>query len=636
MQFKNPEILYFLFLLLIPILIHLFQLRRFKKTAFTNVVFLENVVQNTRKSNTLKKWLILFTRLCAFAGIIIAFAQPFIPSTEAALKPQETVLFIDNSYSMQAQGKRGTLLNEIKQELLAELPKDKSFTLASWDSQTKDFNPGTDRSQLLDLPYTSSTLNQDNLLLQLKSLFSDDVTTHKQLIILSDFQGLASENASDSSVISINYLKLNPVAFTNLAIDSLNYDRYNSSLKFKVWLSSLQKLETQVPVSVFNTGQLSTKATANFKNSDTASVEFTLQNENQIAGKLSIEDPNLLYDNEFYFATGAQKPLKVLAVSNADSDFITRLYRSPEYDLTTVKSSEFDYSLLAEQNLIILNELATIPAALINQLKAHTIKGATLILIPSTDARQEEYTSLLNAYGFSSFGEKNTTSQRITTINFDHPLYQNVFSKRTSNLQSHVLQSYFPLATNESILSLENGAPFLAEKNGLYVFTGSLNTSNSNFINGQLIVPTFDKIAMEALQPSQLYYTFGDNNSYEIEAVLPEDAVVTLEQDGSQIIPIQQRRGSKITISETPGLTKAGVYAVKYQQDTLALVAYNHNRKESDLKDQSLNNTNDSLEVSELINELQQASNLNLLSKWFVIFALLAFLAEMLILKFFK
>lgn len=636
MQFKNPEILYFLFLLLIPILIHLFQLRRFKKTAFTNVVFLENVVQNTRKSNTLKKWLILFTRLCAFAGIIIAFAQPFIPSTEAALKPQETVLFIDNSYSMQAQGKRGTLLNEIKQELLAELPKDKSFTLASWDSQTKDFNPGTDRSQLLDLPYTSSTLNQDNLLLQLKSLFSDDVTTHKQLIILSDFQGLAPENVSDSSVISINYLKLNPVAFTNLAIDSLNYDRYNSSLKFKVWLSSLQKLETQVPVSVFNTGQLSTKATANFKNSDTASVEFTLQNENQIAGKLSIEDPNLLYDNEFYFATGAQKPLKVLAVSNADSDFITRLYRSPEYDLTTVKSSEFDYSLLAEQNLIILNELATIPAALINQLKAHTIKGATLILIPSTDARQEEYTSLLNAYGFSSFGEKNTTSQRITTINFDHPLYQNVFSKRTSNLQSHVLQSYFPLATNESILSLENGAPFLAEKNGLYVFTGSLNTSNSNFINGQLIVPTFDKIAMEALQPSQLYYTFGDNNSYEIEAVLPEDAVVTLEQDGSQIIPIQQRRGSKITISETPGLTKAGVYAVKYQQDTLALVAYNHNRKESDLKDQSLNNTNDSLEVSELINELQQASNLNLLSKWFVIFALLAFLAEMLILKFFK
>ncbi|NNK28782.1 MAG: hypothetical protein HKP06_11155, partial [Flavobacteriaceae bacterium] len=37
MQFKHPELLYALLLLLIPIIIHLFQLRRFKETPFTNV-----------------------------------------------------------------------------------------------------------------------------------------------------------------------------------------------------------------------------------------------------------------------------------------------------------------------------------------------------------------------------------------------------------------------------------------------------------------------------------------------------------------------------------------------------------------------------------------------------------------------
>ncbi len=41
MQFKNPEILYALFLLLIPIIVHLFQLRKFQKVAFTNVAFLK-------------------------------------------------------------------------------------------------------------------------------------------------------------------------------------------------------------------------------------------------------------------------------------------------------------------------------------------------------------------------------------------------------------------------------------------------------------------------------------------------------------------------------------------------------------------------------------------------------------------
>jgi hypothetical protein len=50
MQFKYPEILWGLLLLLIPILIHLFQLRRFKKTLFTNVKFLKLVVSEYFKT----------------------------------------------------------------------------------------------------------------------------------------------------------------------------------------------------------------------------------------------------------------------------------------------------------------------------------------------------------------------------------------------------------------------------------------------------------------------------------------------------------------------------------------------------------------------------------------------------------
>lgn len=636
MQFKNPEILYFLFLLLIPILIHLFQLRRFKKTAFTNVVFLENVVQNTRKSNTLKKWLILFTRLLAIAGVVFAFARPFIPETDTALKKQETVLFIDNSFSMQARGQKGSLLNEIKQDLIAALPKGKTLTLATLDEVYNDFDPAEDRSELLDLEYAAATKSQENLMLQLQSLFSDDLTTTKQLIVLSDFQSIKPLKDSDSTRLTIHNVQLKPVEYTNIAIDSLSSEMQSTTLKFSVALSSSVPLETQVPVSVYNGNQLLTKATANFKNRDTASVSFSLENQSPIAGKLSIEDPNLTYDNQFYFATGAQKPLKVLAIANADSDFINRLFRAPAYDLSVVQSTELDYSMLADQNLIILNELNSVPSALVNLLQAHTAQGGTLILIPSADAREEVYTPLLGAYGFAPFGEKNTAAQRITTINYDHPLYQDVFSGRTSNLQSHVLQSYFPLNSSESILGLENGAAFLAARNGLYVFTGALSTANSNFINGQLIVPTFDKIASEALKAPRLYYTFGADSAFEIEADLPEDAVVVLEREDAQIIPLQEKRGSKITISETPGLNKAGVYALKYKQDTLALVAYNYNRLESKLSEQNFANDQTSEEVVGLINELQEASNLNLLSKWFVIFALFAFLAEMLILKFFK
>ena len=63
MQFKNPELLFAFLLLVIPIIVHLFQLRKFQKTPFTNLKFLKEVTLQTRKSSQLKKWLVLLTRL---------------------------------------------------------------------------------------------------------------------------------------------------------------------------------------------------------------------------------------------------------------------------------------------------------------------------------------------------------------------------------------------------------------------------------------------------------------------------------------------------------------------------------------------------------------------------------------------
>ena len=91
MQFKHPEILYFLFLLVIPILVHLFQLRRFKKEYFTNVKILKELSIQTRKSSKLKKWLLLVPPLLLLAPVIIAFAPPFFTATDSQKRFQRTV-----------------------------------------------------------------------------------------------------------------------------------------------------------------------------------------------------------------------------------------------------------------------------------------------------------------------------------------------------------------------------------------------------------------------------------------------------------------------------------------------------------------------------------------------------------------
>ena len=120
MQFKNPEILYFLFLLIIPILIHLFQLQRFQKIAFTNVKLLKEIKQQTRKSSQLKKILILITRLLLFTSLIFAFSQPFLIKNNN-YKKVNTFIYLDNSFSMQAKGEKGELLQSAKNEMIENL-----------------------------------------------------------------------------------------------------------------------------------------------------------------------------------------------------------------------------------------------------------------------------------------------------------------------------------------------------------------------------------------------------------------------------------------------------------------------------------------------------------------------------------
>jgi hypothetical protein len=50
MEWVRPEILWGLFAVLIPVLIHLLQLRRFRTVRFSNVSFLENVKKETRST----------------------------------------------------------------------------------------------------------------------------------------------------------------------------------------------------------------------------------------------------------------------------------------------------------------------------------------------------------------------------------------------------------------------------------------------------------------------------------------------------------------------------------------------------------------------------------------------------------
>ena len=103
MSFLYPQFLFALGALLIPVIIHLFNFRRYKKILFTNVSILKDIETSSKSVRQLKNLLILLTRLLGLAFLVFAFAQPIIPLSEntSTTTSGRLVIFIDNSHSME-------------------------------------------------------------------------------------------------------------------------------------------------------------------------------------------------------------------------------------------------------------------------------------------------------------------------------------------------------------------------------------------------------------------------------------------------------------------------------------------------------------------------------------------------------
>ena len=111
--FKHPEILFGLLAIAIPIIIHLFSFRTYKKVYFHSLQLIKNIQieQNSTKSK-LKELLLLISRIGLIACVVIVFAQPYIPNADS---PQShtsgaVAIYIDNSFSTQAESENGVVL----------------------------------------------------------------------------------------------------------------------------------------------------------------------------------------------------------------------------------------------------------------------------------------------------------------------------------------------------------------------------------------------------------------------------------------------------------------------------------------------------------------------------------------------
>lgn len=638
MQFKHPELLWALFLLLIPILIHLFQLRRFKKTPFTNVKLLKKVVSESRKSSTLKKWLLLFSRLGLLAGLVIAFAQPFNAS-ETALKEKENVFYLDNSFSLQTKTENGTLFQNTVQEFIKNIPEEQKFHLFTNDNVFLDVEIKDIQNDLLNLVPSTNQLSLQEVVLRANTYYTKSDETQKNTIIISDFQQRMGSLPNDS-ILNMNIYYINPVidAIQNIAIDSIYLESSrNENMELTALITSNNAVETTA-VSLYNGDKLIAKTAANFNQNNKASVNFSVPSNQQINGKIVISDTGLSYDNQFYFNIDTPEKIKVLDIGSSTSGFLNKIFTDPQFQYSKSNLNQLNYGALETYNLIVLNELPEIPTGLTMALHSFTGNGGSLVIIPASKIDVVSYNQLVSSYNQTAYSSKINQEIAISSIKFGHPLYANVFEKNISNFQYPTVSGYFEFkSTAPTVLELQNNSPFLVGTNNIYLFAASLE--DSNFESSPLVVPTFFNMGANSLKSSELYSTIGIFTEIDIPLTLNKDDVLKVIDNDYEFIPQQRALPKKTRLSFEENPVKDGIYQILGGGEILRNVSFNYDRKESDLSyldleqltTASINNS-----VTGFFEIIQKRNTINELWKWFAILALLFVLIETALQRFLK
>jgi len=642
MQFKHPEILYFLLLLIVPILVHLFQFRRFKKEYFTNVQFLAALSVQTRKSSKIKKWLLLSCRLLLLSCIILAFAQPFFEAKDKLNANNEMYIILDNSFSMQAKGKKGELLKRAVQELLEDTPENTNFSLLTnsedfWDTDIKSI-----RTELQNLKYSATPFQLDRIMTKVKAHKS---AFKKDIVIITDGIGLTEKQLKNRDKNDVPYFIIpkseqkNNTSIDSVYINDISDNFYDITVELSHYGPDLNA----VPIAIYNQNKLVAKTAVNFE-TNKKSINFTIPKQ-PFHGYISIIDNGLSYDNTLYFTISKIKKTNVISIGAAEkSNFLSRIYTDGEFNFTNSTIGSLDYNSIDKQDVIILNELDAIPQALQTTLKSFVEKGGSLIVIPSEKDTAANLNQFLGDFGGIQFKSFEVGEKLITKINFNHPLFKSVFENKITNFQYPKTSGSFSLSnSNPAALYNDDQSAFLtALPNAIstvYVFSAPINTTNSNFQQSPLIVPTFYKMAMNNQPKGINALTIGNTNPYLVDVALSKDAILTVKNTAENFIPIQQIINSKVKLTFNDYPEEAGNYGIYNQKEFVENISFNFDRTESDLSAVNENvlsryKTIDS--VAKVFDTLQTNRLDNQIWKWFVIFALLFLVTEMAIIRFLK
>ncbi|MDR6943958.1 BatA domain-containing protein [Mucilaginibacter pocheonensis] len=610
MHFIYPVFLFALLTLAIPVIIHLFNFRKFQKVNFSNVQFLKEIQEQQASRRNLKERLILTSRLLALFFLVLAFARPYLATQDTSNTGRQNAvsIFVDNSYSMQTLNREGSLLDDARQkakEIASAYNINDRFQLLTQDFEGKhqrllnrdEFNDAVDQVKISPQSRSLQQIinRQQNLLLSQPGAI-------RSAYIISDFQrSMAAKSLKTDSSVAISLIQLKAGNLPNVAVDSVwllsAVHRPGESEKLVVRLHNYAgEKADKIPLKVIING--AQKALGSYTIPARAvqidTLAFMGLQAGWQQGQIELQDNPVTFDNKFYFSFNVSKQIPVLLIDGGlPNQYLKAAFAAdPFFAVRHVSDGNVDYAGLGSLPLVIMSDVKVISSGLAQQLKAYVDKGGTLVVFPAVDADMASYRTFLQPMNAAWPVKLITESAKVSVLNKQSPIFKNVFESFPDNPDLPVVKKYYQLGPSrggqDNLMTLNDGQPFWAGYTSVlgrvYVAAVPLDEEYSNLPRHALFVPTLFRITLLSGHDLPLFYTLGADETLEIPPVqFAEKQLLKLVKGGQSTIPdVRQQEGSTLLYLYDQ-LHETGIYALKKQDSTLAMLAFNDNRNESDM-----------------------------------------------------
>ena len=685
MLFANSVMLWGLIAISVPIIIHLFNLQRYKKVYFTNVRFLQQLQQQSRRQSVLRHWLALLFRILAIAALVFAFARPFVPTSLGTFSDTEGVasIVIDNSFSIEAEGRNGFLFDEAVEkarEIKSSHSRSDRFNLL-----TNDFMGIHHRlvsadefdALLEDVAVSPAVKNLRDVLNRQYDVLNREPDANKSLYIISDFQRNVAifEGFEPDTNVRHFMIHLEPERYTNLSIDTCWLEtpaqQPGQVVQLHVSVSnhdSSPRENIPVRLVINGTQRALTSFNINPESSATETLAFSIRETGLHHGFVELNDYPVTFDDRMYFSFRVLPSINVMNIFDQNPGPYLRALFMPDslFRYSETNYRQLNYADVYQQQLIILNGIRNISSGLATELGRFVENGGSLFVIPHAQADQHSYNAWFRTMNTVTLSGPDTTRISMDDLNLLHPLFREVFEIQPGGqtslgpetdlpwVNARYRLTFPPRKDVQTLISLRNAEPFMiADHHGeghIYLMASALNVQASTFPVHAIFVPTLYRMALLSTPRQSIYHIVGSEESVNIGNLSPGgEPVFQLSDANGQLkfIPGYRTVNYSTYLYALDAIKTAGNYHLTAGRDTLLVLSFNYDRRESAPDYLSVQELYDMAEmagitnfaviseserpVGQVISELTRGKQL---WKYFIIAALVFLLAEIVALRF--